>query len=183
MSARAHLDALLGAYVPESEQEQAALDRMRQLLERAAAPFDRHSYVPGHFTASALVRSPEGERVLLIHHSKLGRWLQPGGHIDASDPDVLAAAMRELVEESGVEDPRPLLPTLLDIDIHVIPESARGPAHEHFDLRFAFEVATQELCAGSDALAARWTPYATVTRDSSDESVARAVAKLARLPR
>jgi hypothetical protein len=73
--------------------------------------------------------------------------------------------------------------TLLDIDIHLIPESSKGPAHEHFDLRFAFEVPTQELCAGSDALAARWSPYDAVARDGSDESVTRAVTKLARLPR
>ncbi len=183
MMREAHLAELLDSYAPHTDDERRAIARMQRLLETGAAAFDRHSYVPGHFTASALVRSPRGDEVLLIHHSKLGLWLQPGGHIEESDGNVLAAARRELIEESGVVEPRPLQSGLLDIDIHHIPESKRGPTHEHFDLRFAFEVPERELRAGSDATAARWSRFEDVTPLDSDLSVLRAVAKLARLSR
>ncbi len=44
----------------------------------------------------------EGDRVLLVHHRKLGRWLPLGGHIEL-DEDPEQAAVREAREESGLE--------------------------------------------------------------------------------
>ncbi|MDX1745166.1 MAG: NUDIX domain-containing protein, partial [Halobacteriales archaeon] len=51
------------------------------------------------FTASGFV--VDGERVLLVDHARLGRWLQPGGHIEARETPV-EAAIREVREETGV---------------------------------------------------------------------------------
>lgn len=42
------------------------------------------------------------ERVLLIHHRQLDKWLPLGGHIEL-DEDPEAAALREAREESGLE--------------------------------------------------------------------------------
>lgn len=42
------------------------------------------------------------DRILLIHHRKLDRWLPLGGHIELDeDPEI--AALREAKEESGLE--------------------------------------------------------------------------------
>ena len=42
------------------------------------------------------------ERVLLIHHRKLDKWLPLGGHVELDeDPEI--AALREAKEESGLE--------------------------------------------------------------------------------
>ncbi len=43
-----------------------------------------------------------GDKVLLLHHAKLDKWLQPGGHCDG-DPDVLRVALKEAEEESGLK--------------------------------------------------------------------------------
>lgn len=67
---------------------------------------------PAHFTASALPVSEEGPSVCLVHHPRIGQWVQPGGHFEPDDVSVVAAAGRELVEETGLAaeiDPRPLL--------------------------------------------------------------------------
>ena len=56
---------------------------------------------PGHLTGSAWIVSPDRTRTLLTHHRKLGKWLQLGGHADG-DPDLLAVALREAREESGL---------------------------------------------------------------------------------
>lgn len=67
---------------------------------------------PTHLTASALILSDEGDRVLLVLHGRVGRWLQTGGHVEASDVDLASAALREAGEESGLDcslDPEPLL--------------------------------------------------------------------------
>src|SRR3712207_592365 len=57
---------------------------------------------PGHVTTSAFILDGAGERILLIHHRSLDRWLQPGGHYEAPD-DLAAAGLREAVEETGME--------------------------------------------------------------------------------
>lgn len=53
-----------------------------------------------HFTASAVVLN-EHDEVLLVHHNKIGLWLYPGGHVDPNE-DPAAAAVREVVEETGI---------------------------------------------------------------------------------
>ena len=42
------------------------------------------------------------EKVLLVHHRKLGKWLPIGGHIEL-DEDPEQAALREAKEESGFD--------------------------------------------------------------------------------
>jgi 8-oxo-dGTP diphosphatase len=54
-----------------------------------------------HFTASAIVFD-NAERVLLVHHNKLGLWLYPGGHVDPNE-DPAQSAVREVREETGID--------------------------------------------------------------------------------
>ena len=86
--------------------------------------------------------SPDRRDLVLIHHKKLGIWVQPGGHVEPSDEDLLGAARREVLEEVGLSDLEPLPSPggspLFDVDIHAIPARKADPAHEHFDVRFAF---------------------------------------------
>lgn len=52
------------------------------------------------FTASVYLI--ENHKVLLIYHSKLQKWLPPGGHVEA-DETPSEAARREVLEETGLE--------------------------------------------------------------------------------
>lgn len=81
--------------VERDEQEAwAALTGDPGLLWRDSAP--------AHFTASAIPFDHDGTRVCLVHHPRIGAWVQPGGHFERGDPTVAAAAARELVEETGL---------------------------------------------------------------------------------
>ena len=75
------------------------------LLTRTAAP--------AHITASGLVLSPDGSRTCLVLHGKIGRWVQPGGHLEPGDASVGAAAVREVAEETGLQPRDVGLPVLL----------------------------------------------------------------------
>ncbi|HLV19559.1 MAG TPA: NUDIX domain-containing protein [Polyangiaceae bacterium] len=172
------LRRLLIEHRPALPNEQAFAVRMRALVTGSAAPLSRHQFEPGHFTASAFVLSPDARSLLLIHHKKLGLWLQPGGHLEPADPDAPSAARREVAEEVGLDDLDLLVDGLFDIDIHQIPAYGAEPAHEHFDLRFLFKARSLAHRAGSDVLGARWVRLQDVARIQSDESVLRAVRKL-----
>ena len=115
-------------------------DRIR-MIEFARAhpdPFDR-TIREGHFTGSGLVMSEDGAAVLLLHHVKLHRWLQPGGHGEPGEARGETVASREVLEETGLV-PRlhPTAPRPFDVDIHAIPARRQDPAHEHLDLRYLF---------------------------------------------
>ncbi|HEY2354432.1 MAG TPA: NUDIX hydrolase [Gaiellaceae bacterium] len=132
---RAELVALLESHTPADEKESVDLGRMRELARTLPEPLSRHQ-PEAHFTASALVVDPTRRHTLLIRHRKLGLWLQPGGHIEPDDETVLAAALREAREETGL-DVAPNGTSPLDVDVHEIPARDDQPAHLHLDVRFA----------------------------------------------
>ena len=151
---------------------------MLELLAAAEDPFSRRHIAPGHFTASAFVLCPARQRVLLIHHQKLGRWLQPGGHVEPGDVDLAAVAEREAVEETGVRLAARLGSGIFDVDVHAIPANPKDGAHQHFDVRYAFLAASDALEVSPEVLGARWVELDAV-RDLTDEaSVLRCVERL-----
>lgn len=177
MDRRSDLAALLEPYRPAGADERRHLERMRHLIAAPGDPFARDRFTPGHFTASAFVLSPDATRLLLVLHGKLERWLQPGGHVDAADASVLDAALRELGEETGIEDVE-VIASPFDLDVHSIPPFGDAPAHEHFDVRFLLRAHSEACRAGSDARGARWFGLDAVDASWSDASVLRALQKL-----
>jgi 8-oxo-dGTP pyrophosphatase MutT (NUDIX family) len=170
---------VLRQYVPVGPLEANHLARMIDLANTGSSAFSRENYTPGHFTASAFVISPGRDRVLLILHSKLHLWLQPGGHVDPNDDSLVTASRRELLEETGLTNVTLVQASPIDLDVHVIPARVEMPSHEHFDVRFLFQTNDAAYRAGSDALDAKWLPIAALTTTSTDESVRRAVQKIA----
>lgn len=173
----ADLRALLSAHTPNEPDEREHLRRMLELLD-SERPLSRAQYAPGHFTASAFVLAPDGGALLLIHHARLDRWLQPGGHVEADDAGLLAAARREVREEVGLDDVVLEQPRVFDVDIHPIPAGRGEPAHEHFDVRFVFRARTRAVQLSDEAHAARWVRFDELDPQSADRSVLRAVEKL-----
>jgi 8-oxo-dGTP pyrophosphatase MutT (NUDIX family) len=166
-----NLESLLRSFVAADDREEADRVAMVRLARELARPLSRDEPT-AHFTASAFVVDERHERVCLVTHVKLGRLLQPGGHIEPSDATLEAAALREAREETALElQFHPAAPRPFDLDIHEIPERPDEPRHFHLDVRYLL-IGTGEPCAG-----AAW--YAL--GEAGDESVARLAAKAVRL--
>lgn len=135
------------------------------------------SCVPGHLTGSAWIVSSDRSHTLLTHHRKLDKWLQLGGHADG-DGDLLAVALREAVEESGLPDVRPLSSAIFDVDRHWIPPRKTEPGHYHYDLRFLLVADPRvPLAISSESKDLAWVALEQVTSLNPEESMARMVRK------
>lgn len=130
----------LGAYTTAFSDEQPFLSKFHELL--ASERCFHRDHLPGHITGSAWILNKRKTHVLLVHHAKLNKWLQPGGHADGEE-NVLNVAMREVNEETGLVHFKELVPGIFDLDIHTIPARKDFPEHLHYDVRYAL-IATDD---------------------------------------
>ncbi len=131
----------------------------------------------GHITGSAWIVTPDGSVVLLTHHRKLDRWLQLGGHADG-DPDVIAVALKEAQEESGLEEFELVGDGIFDLDIHPIPARKNEPEHLHYDVRYVFRAIGQtDFTVSEESHDLRWVPIGEVQTLTTEESMLRMVRK------
>jgi 8-oxo-dGTP pyrophosphatase MutT (NUDIX family) len=175
---RAPVLSLLRAHAtrPLEPHEAAMVADTIRFVETHADCFLR-SQPSGHLTGSAWIISPDRTRTLLTHHRQLDKWLQLGGHADG-DPDLLAVALREGREESGLHGLRPTSAMPFDVDRHLIPERKGVPAHFHYDLRFMIEADPAEpLRISDESHDLAWVEVAGVPVLNAEESMARMVRK------
>lgn len=177
---------LLTAYREANPSEAQVADRILALVNSRTDCFDR-TCRPGHLTGSAWVVSPDGERHLLLHHRKLDKWLQPGGHADGQT-DLAEVALREAIEETGLESLRVIADNhgvaVLDLDVHDIPArykpdgSLIEDSHEHHDVRFLLQAdADESLCLSDESNELRWCTPAEVRSLTQEWSVLRLLEK------
>lgn len=88
---------------------------------------------PGHLTGSAFVVDVSRQACLMLFHTKLQRWLQPGGHADG-DTNLAHVALREAEEETGIGGLQVVVPAI-DVDIHRV-DPPKEDAHMHLDVRY-----------------------------------------------
>jgi 8-oxo-dGTP pyrophosphatase MutT (NUDIX family) len=138
---RNQLIKLLEEYIPSQEEIIYKHDMLSFIKENENC-FDRELEI-GHITGSAWLLNKAGDKALLMHHKKLDRWFQPGGHADG-DHDILAVAIKEAQEESGINAIEPVSRSIFDIDIHQIPANSKDVAHFHYDVRFLLQVVSDE---------------------------------------
>ena len=166
----------LERYTPLSAHEQQTKVRMLAFLDTYADCFERTLAI-GHFTASSWLLNKDETHALLMHHAKLGMWVQLGGHCDGNK-DVLEVAIKEAQEESGIQNIVPLSQEIFDIDIHLIPAKqsqttqaafklgmkAKGltqgfhdQEHYHYDVRFLLHVTgDKDIIKNRESKELRW---------------------------
>ena len=169
---RKKLLALLERYREKNPEETDVVDRFVDFVTAHADCFER-SLSEGHITGSAWVVDRNGTRVLLTHHKRMNKWVQLGGHTDGHH-DVLAAALREAEEESGIEGIRPLSGDIFDIDVHRIPARGDDPEHYHYDIRFIAAVTgAEDYTVSDESHDLAWVEVGKLSNYTTEESMLR----------
>ena len=136
----------LSAYIPYNEQE--ARDRVLLLdcLRREPEVLTRQNAL-AHFTASAWIVNPARTRVLMAYHNIYHSWSWLGGHADG-ESDLLAVALREAREESGIRSARPVLENIFSLEaLTVDGHEKRGAyvsSHLHLNVTYLLEADEEE---------------------------------------
>ena len=153
------------------EEEMIFRDQFLKLLEHPRCY--HRDFLPGHITASAWITDVSGQYVLLTHHAKLNRWLQPGGHADGEE-DVFNVALREAEEETGLKKFDTPSKSIFDIDIHLIPARRDHSEHYHYDIRFVFQADLHEpLQISHESIDLKWVALHELELFTTNQSILR----------
>jgi 8-oxo-dGTP pyrophosphatase MutT (NUDIX family) len=163
---------LLERYKPSFKEDHKAKEDIIIFVDENYNCFDRE-LEKGHITGSSWLLNKQGDKALLMHHMKLDKWLQPGGHADG-DSDILAVAIKEAQEESGINAIEAVDGNIFDIDIHLIPENSKDKSHFHYDVRFLLQVKSdEELSNNGESKELRWINRGDIHSLTKEESVVR----------
>ncbi len=154
---RESLLELLRRYGKRHPGEEDRTNQFIDFVERNSDCFER-SLQEGHVTGSAWIVDLSEKNTLLTHHRKLNIWLQPGGHADGNH-DVMAVALQEGLEETGLSELEAVTPEILDLDIHGIPARKDEPSHFHYDVRFLLrQCGSDEYVVSEESHDLAWVP-------------------------
>ena len=131
----------LAVYRPWNEQEARDRDELVRRLNSGEELYSRDN-ASAHLTASAWVTSPDRTQVLMAYHKLYDSWAWLGGHADG-ERDLLAAALREVREESGLTEVRPVSAGIYSLEILTVDgHEKRGryiSSHLHLNITYLLE--------------------------------------------
>mgnify|MGYP000972972930 FL=1 len=136
----------LKEYTPFNEQEEMDKSLILNWIEHNADAFYRKNKV-AHVTASAWVVNKDRSKVLMVYHNIYQSWSWLGGHADG-ETDLLSVAIREVKEEAGITNVRPVFEEIyslesLTVDGHV-KNGKYVSSHLHFNITYLLEADSKE---------------------------------------
>ena len=150
------------AFTPWNDQEARDKEETLRRLKSGEALLDR-SNTSAHMTASAWVVSPDRKEVLMAYHNLYDSWAWLGGHADG-ESDMLAVALKEVREESGLKNVRPLSEDIFSLEILAVTgHEKKGEfvsSHLHLNVTYLLEAdpADPVRCKEDENKAVGWFP-------------------------
>lgn len=170
-------------YRPCCEQEARDKAVMLSFIDSNSDAFERSNLI-AHMTASAWVVNPARDKVLMVYHKIYDSWSWTGGHADG-ETDLLAVALREVQEETGVRHLRPVSRDIFSLEaLTVDGHEKRGeyvPSHLHLNVTYLIEASeadTLHVCAGENSGVRWFTPEEALGASSEPWFVERIYKKL-----
>lgn len=156
------LQAALKRYQPWNEQEAMDRDEILRKIERCPDIFTRENR-NAHMTASSWIVNPTRSKVLMIYHNIYHSWAWTGGHADG-ETDLLAVALREAKEETGIQHVKPLSDKIFSLEIITVEgHEKRGKyvsSHLHLNLTYLLEADESDVLSRKEDenSAVEWFP-------------------------
>ena len=127
------------AYVPRCPQEEGDKRLMLDYIDRFPDTILSRENQWAHLTASGFIINADASKVLFAHHNIYKVWAWTGGHADG-EADLLAVALKEAREETGVEHIRPLSRDIASLEVLAVwGHEKRGkwvPGHQHLNVSY-----------------------------------------------
>ena len=146
----------LEKYTPFNEQEERDKNTILNLLKTQPDIFERSNMI-AHMTASAWVVNKDRSKILLAYHNIYDSWAWLGGHADG-EKDLLKVALKEVAEESGVKNIKPVSEDILSVEILTVDgHEKKGvyvPSHLHLNVTYLIEADDTEqphICVGENS--------------------------------
>lgn len=160
-------------YKPYNEQEENDKQTMLKYIDTFADVLTRNNEF-GHFTASSWVVNKEKTKVLMIYHNIYKSWTWTGGHADG-EHDLLGTAVRELKEETGIENVKVLSSDIYSLEnIRVnghIKREKYVASHIHLNLTYLLEVDEEESLKikKDENSGVRWIPIEDISKFCTEQ--------------
>ena len=134
-------------YKPFNEQEEKDKQTILNYIDTFDDVLTRNNECC-HFTASSWAVNRERTKVLMIYHNIYQSWAWTGGHADG-ESDLLNVAVRELKEETGVENVKIVKPAIFSLEILTVDGHVKKgkyvSSHLHLNLTYLLEVTENEV--------------------------------------
>lgn len=151
------------AYQPKTIQEEADKKSILSILEKFPSDILSRENRLVHMTSSAFIINEAKDKVLFVFHKIYRSWSWPGGHSDG-ETDLLATALREAREETGLSAITPLQQSMFSLDLlPVAAHTKKGQfvsSHLHIAPAYLFtasESAPLQICPEENS-DVQWLP-------------------------
>jgi len=169
-------------YKPYNEQEKKDKEIILNCINIFDDVLTRNNEI-AHITSSAFVVNKNRDKVLMVHHNIYNSWSWTGGHADG-ETDLLAVAIREVKEETGVKNVYPVTPDIFSIDIltvvgHIKKGNYVAP-HLHLSIAYLLEANEDEalIVKEDENSGVKWVPIDEVNEYSSEPHMQKVYEKL-----
>ncbi|WP_407305609.1 NUDIX hydrolase [Desulfosporosinus sp. SB140] len=173
---------LIRNYLPYNEQEAKDKEIFLYCTEVFEDVLTRNNEV-AHITSSAFTVNRAKDKVLMIHHNIYNSWSWIGGHADGEE-DLLAVAIKELKEETGVRTVQPVSSDIFSLDVlTVLGHIKRGryvSPHLHLSVAYLIEADENDwlMVKEDENSGVKWIPLDEINVYSTEHHMHKLYEKL-----
>jgi len=178
-------------YIPYNEQEQKDKEMMLHYINNFDKILNRENET-AHFTTSAFVLNKARDKVLMIYHNIYNSWAWTGGHADG-EIDLLSVAIREVQEETWVNNVSPIVSEIFSLEIIPVSWHVRKGKyvawHLHLNATYLLEAdESEKLVIQEDENSnVKWVPIDQVIEHSTEDQMkviySKVISKINNLPK
>lgn len=136
----------IAAYEPRTELEAQDKKVMLDYIDQFPHNVLTRDNAIAHLTSSGFILNEKMDKALMVYHRLYDSWAWTGGHADG-DEDLLAVAIREAREETGIKKVQPLTTDIMSLNILPVWYHQKNgkPVSTHLHLNVTYVLMASEL--------------------------------------